>query len=97
MGPARGVTANDHALGCEGTTTCGAVAGEGGYIRARFQVPHLQCPVIRRGDRTPPVRTHRLAADPVRAADQGAQFSAAIPGLNQVECGFVAGPFYTLV
>jgi hypothetical protein len=36
---------------------CGAVAGDDGYIRARFRVQHLQCPVIRRQDRTPPVQT----------------------------------------
>jgi hypothetical protein len=71
--PAHGVTGNDHAVAGEGTTFCGAVAGESGHLRARFQVPHLQRVIIRSGDRTPPILAHRHTQDLARVAGQGGE------------------------
>ena len=51
----------------------------GAQLAPALQIPHLQRVVIRRGDRQPPVRTHRHASDKTSVALRGCG-SARVPG-----------------
>jgi len=58
VNPARLVAGNDPTITGEGAAPGDRIARESGHCRPRFQVPHLQRPVPRSGDRSPPVPTY---------------------------------------
>jgi hypothetical protein len=66
--PASRVASNNAVRACECATKCGGIRGERSHSSAGFQIPHLQRVVIRSGNRTPSVRTHRHTKDRVRVA-----------------------------
>ena len=65
------------------------IAGEGGNLHARLQLPYLQRLVPGRGNRTLAVRRHRYSKDPIGVAFQRVQAAARLqfPYLQRIVTG----------
>ncbi len=64
---------------CKCTAPCIAIASRGGDLRARVDLPYIQRLVRRRGDRHPPIPTHRHPIEAISAGRGRCEVRATSP------------------